>query len=585
MQAGSTFHELAHALPDEERRELYHRIMASLGFSAGQQEAESVVPASIHSEQRYEIIRREINDLGLWGRLRLWLRSWLTGKAKEDAHVDIRLLNLRRHLLRAQICPRASSTHLLSTQFAERLFTLFQAAAPVTSLFNDIWESREMLRTVVQSVLEERITNVKKQLNDFITDDEMTDIYVVSRSRTEIRNHLLERLDAYIDRIHDGVFAEIAAGITPLYYMKGIALFDYVGLLATFGYDAGEDPPEDPPEFKAVRATEVVDQLEDLYYACYTWQRLEGKTRIHRELLEYYLQAKHASYSDEPLSAEHISHQVQTLEQDIRSLNDAAAAFVKQVPLTDIIRYHRDDPYYRVVVYMPKVNLKEFYYSALRIELLQQIDARFDNVHHSAIEQLIEETFGHHPPDFPNFRSGGGSTVSKLGLPTFRHVRSLNILFNYIQIVYRRVIRQRLTVIHRAVSGRNRDLSNELSFYTGGLEDVADKIIAFDESFSPESEEGKTFYRIRYSVEKDVTQQRIYRSMVAQRERQSRALLDKGLEYLQGMLTVMQKLRTLQSDLKDETGEQGVSAYTLVERYASSVERAIRLIRLIMAQE
>ncbi len=585
MQAGSTFHELAHALPDDERRELYHRIMASLGFSAGRQEEDSVVPATIHSDQRYEIIRREISELGLWSRLRLSLRSWLTGKAREDAYVDIRLLKLRRSLVRARVCPRASSTHLLSVEFAERLFELFQSAAPVTSLFNDIWESSDMLRAVLQSVLEDRIPNAKKQLSDFITEEEMTDIYVVSRSRTEIRNHLLERLDAYLDRIHDGVFAEIAAGITPLYYMKGIALFSYAALLAAFGYDAGEDPPEDVPEFKAVRAAEVLDQLEELYYACYTLQRLEGKIRIHRELLEYYLQAKHAAYADEPPRAEQITQQVQALDQDIHSLNDAANTFVKQVPLADMIRYHREDPYYRLVVYMPKVNLKEFYYSALRIELLQQIDARFDTVHQSAIEQLIEETFGHHPPDFPNFRSGGGSTVSKLGLPTFRHVRSLNILYNYIQTVYRRVIRQRLTVIHRAVSGRNRDLSNELSFYTGGLEDVADKIAAFDESFSPESEEGKTFYRVRYSVEKDATQQRIYRSMVAQRERQSRALLDKGLEYLQGMLTVLQKLRTLQNELKDETGEQGVSAVTLVERYASSVERAIRLIRLIMTQE
>ncbi|TVQ39241.1 MAG: hypothetical protein EA384_06995 [Spirochaetaceae bacterium] len=585
MQTGSRFQELAHALPEEERRQLYQRIMSSLGLGTENEKRDTIVPTAIHADQRREIVEREISGLGLWGRVRLWLRSWLTGKARQDAFIDLKLLTLRRHLVHAGVCPKASATELVSQEFGQRLYELFRAAAPVASLFEDLWDSREMLRNVIQLVLERRVPQAKTELNDFMTDDEMKDIYVVGRSKTEIRNHLLERLEAYIARIHEGVFTEIAAGITPLYHMKGLALFDYVQLLALFGYDSMQDPGDEPPDLSHVRSSEIIDQLEELYYAFYTWQRLEGKIRVHRELLEYYLRARQTALADESSDERNLPARLQTIEHDLRGLNDAASLFYHQNPLAEVIKYHHADPYYRLVVYVPRINLKDFYYNALRVALLEQVDQRFDVVREGAIDVMIEETFGHHPPDFPNFRSGGASAVSKLGLPTFRHVRSLNILYNYIQIIYRRVFRQQLPQIHRTISSRNRDLSNELSYYTAALEDVADKITAFDETFSPENDDGKTFYRLRYSLEKDLTQQRIYRSIVTQRDRQSRALIEKGLECLQGLLTVCAKLRTMQDALKEDDSEHAATVQALIERYSSSLERVTKLVRLILSAE
>ncbi len=585
MPHTSTFHELAYALPEEERRELYRRIMSSLGLGKDNEQRDTIVPTQIHPEQRRSIIEREMGDLGLWGRLRLWFRSWLTGKPRQDAFVDLKLLSIRKQLLSAEVCPKASATELVAAEFGRRLFALFQAAAPVASVFQDMWQSQEMLRNVIQLLLERRIPQAKTGLMDFMTDEEMKEIYVVGRSKTEIRNHLLERLDAYIGRIHQGVFDEIAAGVTPLYYMKGLALFDYVQLLAVFGYNAGDSPAAEVPELSDVRATDIIEQLEELYYAFYTWQRLEGRIRVHRELLDHYLRAQQATFSDDPPNDAEIRTQAEAIEQDIRSLHETAAVFIKHNPLADMIKYHHADPYYRFVVYVPKINLKDFYYNALRVLLLEQIDQRFEVVREGAIEVLIDETFGHHPPDFPNFRSGGASAVNRLGLPTFRHVRSLNILYNYVQIIYRRVFRQQLTLIHRTISSRHRDLSNELSFYAAGLEDVADKITAFDETFSPDSDEGKSFYRVRHTMEKDLSQQRVYRSIVVQRDRQSRLLVEKGLEHLQGMLAVLSKLRTLQGGLKEDDGEARTAAHALIERYASSLERITKLVRLILTAE
>ena len=585
MPHTSTFHELAYALPEEERRELYRRIMSSLGLGKDNEQRDTIVPTQIHPEQRRSIIEREMGDLGLWGRLRLWFRSWLTGKPRQDAFVDLKLLSIRKQLLSAEVCPKASATELVAAEFGRRLFALFQAAAPVASVFQDMWQSQEMLRNVIQLLLERRIPQAKTGLMDFMTDEEMKEIYVVGRSKTEIRNHLLERLDAYIGRIHQGVFDEIAAGVTPLYYMKGLALFDYVQLLAVFGYNAGDSPAAEVPELSDVRATDIIEQLEELYYAFYTWQRLEGRIRVHRELLDHYLRAQQATFSDDPPNDAEIRTQAEAIEQDIRSLHETAAVFIKHNPLADMIKYYHADPYYRFVVYVPKINLKDFYYNALRVLLLEQIDQRFEVVREGAIEVLIDETFGHHPPDFPNFRSGGASAVNRLGLPTFRHVRSLNILYNYVQIIYRRVFRQQLTLIHRTISSRHRDLSNELSFYAAGLEDVADKITAFDETFSPDSDEGKSFYRVRHTMEKDLSQQRVYRSIVVQRDRQSRLLVEKGLEHLQGMLAVLSKLRTLQGGLKEDDGEARTAAHALIERYASSLERITKLVRLILTAE
>ena len=535
MASSNTFRELAHALPDEERRELYRKIMVSLGFTRDDDESRALVRTEIHPDQRRDMISRELAALGPLGRLRLWLRSWLTGKIKEDALIEQKLRTLRKRMVRSEVCVSSSLSEMLSDSFAQRLFDMYLRAYPLVPLFSDLWKSKELLRTVVQSVLERRISGSKKRLGDFLSDEEMREIYVNSGSRTEIRNHLLERLDHYIASIHEGVFAEILAGLSPLYHLKNLALYDYPLLLSSFGMDVSAAPSVEPPAFSRCRAVTVLDQLEELYHALYLWHRLESKFAVHRELLEYYLQAEAADLSEEPVHEADVSRGTAGLERDIKALHDAAREFSANVPLADLIRYYREDPYHRLVVYTPRIHLKEFYYSALRVELLSEVDERFPSVRESAITTLIEETFGHQPPEFTHYRAGSPVVSGKGGLPTFRYVRSVNILYNFLQIIFRRVIRPAISSVQRSIPARSREISNELSFFSAGLEDLADKLHAFDESFSPDSDEGKTFFRVRYSMEKDATQQRIYRSIVAQRDKQARGMLDKGLEYLQGM--------------------------------------------------
>ncbi|TVR03793.1 MAG: hypothetical protein EA403_06180 [Spirochaetaceae bacterium] len=582
MASSSTFRELVHALPDEERKELYRKIMVSLGLTQNDDESRALIRTEIHPDQRRDIISREIAALGPWGRLRLWIRSWLTGKIKEDALVDQKLRTLRKRLVRSEVCVSSSQSELLSEQFAGRLYAMYCSAYPLVPLFSDLWKSKELLRTVVQSVLERRISGSKKRLGDFLSDEEMREIYVNSGSRTEIRNHLLERLDHYIASIHDGVFAEILAGLSPLYHLKNLALYDYALLLSSFGYDSSAAPGSEPPSFSRCRAVAVLDQLEELYHALYVWHRLESKFTIHRELLEYYVQAEPAELSEEPVQQSDLARSTAALERDIKALHEAAREFSSHVPLADLIRYYHEDPYHRLLVYTPRIHLKEFYYSALRVELLGEVDERFPSVRESAITTLIEETFGHQPPEFTHYRAGAAAVSGKGGLPTFRYVRSVNILYNFLQIIFRRVIRPSISSIQRSIPARSREISNELSFFSAGLEDLGDKLHAFDESFSPDSDEGKTLFRVRYSMEKDATQQRIYRSIIAQRDKQARGMLDKGLEYLRGMQASLRKAGAAMSPHREETTS---GPDVLIARFSGSLERIVRLVDLIISTE
>ena len=87
----------------------------------------------------------------------------------------------------------------------------------------------------------------------------------------------------------------------------------------------------------------------------------------------------------------------------------------------------------------------------------------------------------------------------------------------------------------QGVLRQNRITLNRLLVHVATLEDLETKIRMLDESLSPDEEDGKLFTRIRYTLASDATHQRLYRSLINQKDNEVKSLIERSKEALLGL--------------------------------------------------
>ncbi|MFP4372906.1 MAG: DUF5312 family protein [Spirochaetaceae bacterium] len=535
----SRFPELVQALPDQERRDLYRRIMKSLSLDYDR--TRRIYPAEVQRTQRAELIRRDMERMSFGMRFRVWLRRLFSGKNREDCFLDARLGALRRTLQAAGL--HASGTHAdgLDPQIAERLFELYRAAYPVIPLFGHLWEKKESLRLIIHRLLEIKIPDAKHSPEDLLPRGDMEDIFIRTQSKEDIRRELLSRLDEYLKSIPEDVYAQIEVGIVPLYYLRDIGLFDFQRFFQQFGYRPGLAPPGGRPNMHRASVKQTLAYLEELYYAVYSALKVPRKFFVHGELLADF--AERNSGPTERTDAEQERNAVVAhLEQHLKELHDAVLRFNQRTPLVELIRFHRSDPYYRVMAYAPQLNLREFYNNSMRIEILSRLDEGFAQIRKGVIDRLIAEIFGGDLRHFDFLPEAIPATLRSQGLPPLKHVAALNVIHQYVKHPFKRDLQEFLRVLGRMMPAREKGIANSIVEHSSGLQDVEEKAESLDQGFSPDADSGKIFHRVRYAADSDAVQHRSYRNLVTQTDREVAALIDEGLAHIDGIRSALQEL-------------------------------------------
>ncbi|NBC29069.1 MAG: hypothetical protein GVY29_03650 [Spirochaetes bacterium] len=551
-----TFSNLVRTLSDEERKRLYARITKSLGYD--ETSRTRIYPSELHREQRESLIERDIARLPLGLRIRFFFRKLFGRGSAEDAFISVKLGQMKRHVRRSGISMEGPAPVRIGPELGVRVFSLYQAAYPIIPFFVHIWDDLAVFQQIVHEPLRRRIPGAKSRLDDFIHETELESIYMNRQNHGDLRTEVQNRIDEYISSIHDDVLTQIAEGLMPLYYLRDVCLFDYHRFFHAFGAIIGSEPPTQIPNFQPATGQAVLPQLDDLYYALYAAGKARESTGIHGEILEAY-EAIHAS----ELGEEADGSEAKRLSDGIEAVKNATSHFDARTPIDDIIRFLEEDPYYRFIVYVPKLNLKEFYHNALKVNVLSELDQRFPDIRAGTVRRMIESIFGKEPPDFAHFRESVPDSLAKLGLRGFSHVKSLNILYNYIQQIYRNRHQDFVRSIGELLPTRRKSVANDLAFHSAGIEDMVEKIRSFDYSFSPEGDNGKRLYRLRYAVERDASQHRLFQEFVSQINREASSLTREGVEHLQGLERIF---RELISDLPSGLADQFQRRFAGLER-------------------
>ncbi len=535
----SNLHQLAASLTEEERRVLRQRIKRALSVESPTEVR--IYPAQMREEEKQRLIATEIARLTLRERIGFAMRRLMSSRPVSEVFAEYKLEMMRESIREKTGGSVDPDGGILTAEAVRQVWEVYRLVYPLISFFQDLWADSRVLADSILHVMATKIPNAKHELEQFMSAAQLQDAFVTTENKKAVSAELGKRMAEYFNGIPESVFDEIQNGVQPLYDLKNVCLFPFEQFFAHFGWDSKGMEPDANPTFRPAAARDVIEYLDRLYYAAYSASRLKSSVVIHREILEFYFADK-TGIAFGRLSTDArtvIEEKTKRLGRHLTKLTVGVRSFFRSFPIGDIIRVESGDPYYRFQVYVPRIRLKEFYVSALQEKVATELDKRFPELRMGIVDRMKKDVFGSDVlPDFEFYRSSAQSTILNLGLPTFRYVKSLNVLYAFLRQHYRGTIHDLVRILQRNMPFRRREVGNDLVLHAAGLEDVLDTIREFDYSFSPESEEGKAFFRVRYSVEKDISQQRSYRNIVAQKDREAKALLEKGLEHLNGVESI-----------------------------------------------
>jgi hypothetical protein len=526
--------EISSELPERERRELLAKIHRSLNRE-GKGEYSRI---ELKQAERERLIGEEMQQLSLWVRFILWLRRLFSGKSRRDVFVDFKIKQLKRAIRQKSSGLTGFETRNLTPKFARQFFDLYSVAYPLREVFHSFHTDQEFRSQAITHLFDSKLPEAKTRLENFLPLEEMEKIFRDTGNENEVKKSLLRKYNEYIKRIPEKLVRQIQEGLKPFNYLKNLVLFPYAGFFRHFNYQ----PPagmldEKYPYFNHASVMLMLEQLERLWYAVSLANNLGVEWFCHEEIFTYYIGERiRAEIGEEQSFApeyQEVEQELFELSSALVALVDAARDFEHKVPVFDLLRYFRKDPYYRLVSNVPRFQAKPIYISCLRERILEQLEDRIVHVKKSVVEKKIKDIFKTNQLyEMFYYLEKSSFDYEALDLPYFGYTKSLKVLYNYLSKIYKGYIQEAIQIVNTYLVAGNRIIQTRLNQQAAGLEELEAKIVLFDRALAPDEDDGKILLRLRHRLSTDLNQQKMYRNFIGQKDREARQLIDQGIEYL-----------------------------------------------------
>jgi len=541
MLEKSRLEELSMALPEKERKVLLERI----GKRMEREEGEEAVPVELKEDEREKIIAFEMKKASGWVRFMLWLRTLLSGRPREDVFLDIRLRLLKAHIRAVSPGVTGFETRDLSPKFGRKLYDVFIKVQSLAGIYHALGSDKAVRNAAYTWYVEQRWEQSKKTVDQFIGTEEMEEIFAQTGQTEEIRKKLSLRLNDYVRSIPETFMLQLEEQVRMHLSLGRLVSFPFSSFFRYFNHMLVE--PSDPryPDFEHAPVMLTLDLMEKLHVAFSLVRRCAPAYLYAEEPIAYYLFVRSGLKPDDGESDGKIEPELVRLRSDVTELTKEIDSFEAMVPLLDVLRYFRRDPWYQLMFNPPRLYLKSLYFSTLKARLGQELEEKLGMIKESVIGRKIQELLkGHRLVDFSYFKETPEFDFRKLGLPYFSCIRSLGLMYNYILQQFKGAVQEAAQIVAGTALANNRITQNKLTQNISGLEDLEARIVLFDRSLSSDEEDGKQLSRFRFNVATDLLLQKSYRAFVLQKDREARDLMDKAKEHLLGVRKIFDEIRT-----------------------------------------
>ncbi len=393
--------------------------------------------------------------------------------------------------------------------------------------------------------IEQRWEASKSTVYEFIGVEEMEEIFAQTGQTDEIRKKLALRLNDYVRAIPESFILQLEEQAKLHIFLDRLASFPFSAFFRYFNHTLADAGDVREPLFEHAPVMLMLDLLEKLHVSFSLFHLAAPDYLYAEEPVAYYLFARAGLKPGEGKEAGKIDAELARLRNDVTELAKEIDSFEAAVPLLDLLRFFRNDPWFQLVFNAPRLYLRSLYFSTLKQRLGQELDERLGTIKERVIDRKIQEVLkGPRLVEFTYYRENPDFDFRKLGLPYFSCIRSLSIVYNYILQQFKGTVQDAAQIVAGTALASNRILQNRLTQNISGIEDLEARVVLFDRSLSPDEEDGKQLGRYRFSVATDLLLQKSYRGFIMQKDHEARDLIDKAREYLSGVRRIFDEIRT-----------------------------------------
>jgi hypothetical protein len=459
--------------------------------------------------------------------------------------LDIRLRNLKSHIRAISPGITGFETRDLSVKFARKLYDVYQALQPLAGIYHAMCSDKAVKGAAYTWYVENRLETAKKTVDDFVSGEEMEEIFAQTGQTDEIKKKLSLRLNDYVRTIPETFLLQLEEQARLHVFLSRLTAFPFATFFRYFNYMLAGAVDGHHPSFEPAPAMLTLDLMEKLHVDFSLLHRAAPDYLYAEEPIAYTLFVRAGLRPGIDTTGGKVGEELGAVRSAVMALVKEVESFEAQVPLLDLVRYFRRDPWYQLMFNVPRLYLRSLYFSTLKGRLGLELDERLGTVKENVIGRKIQEVLkGQRTVEFTYYRENPDFDFRKLNLPFFSWMRGLNILYNYILQQFKGNVQEAVQIVASTVLANNRITQNRLTQNVSGLEDLEARIVLFDRSLSPDEEDGKQLGRFRFSVATDLLLQKSYRAFVVQKDREARDLIDKGKEYLTGIQKVFDEIRS-----------------------------------------
>jgi hypothetical protein len=532
----SVFFDLSRMLSDSERNELLYAINKSLKMESRNSKSgeERNDDASDEAEVKLRL-KQELKRIGLFEHFFLWLRKLISGKRYEELMLELKMDQLKKSIRRQAGNITGFETRDLRPAFAEMVWKVYEESFMLQDCFEKLFGKKGLFRDVMITFFQEELSGTIKEPEQIFSFDEMVEIYRREGSDEAVRREGNRALQEELEQVVDiELISRLERRVVPLIAAEKLVRFPFSRFFSAFGL-IGIDPKDffeatgKTPAFKSATAITSLDLIEQLYRSLFRF--IEG---CKDEPLEVETAAVVGNVcwqdDDTPRAAGELF-----LEQYNRFFQ-AARNFYDTLPLPDLIRYFRKNPFYRIRIVHERMDLKAFFLTARKIIMREYIEERLVDVREEATERNIKEIFSEGDIErLKNYRTYQSISYDELGIPVFNYQRSLALMLAFCSKNYKRDILESVRILDKGLYALNRVERDRLLMHSNTIDDVESEIEELDKSLSSEEAEGKMFQRLRFTIASDPGQQRLFKSLVQKKDKEAASLVRRGREAVEGL--------------------------------------------------
>jgi hypothetical protein len=537
----SRLEELSSALPEKERRELLERISRRME----REQSDEAVAVELKEDEREKIIAYELRKAGWWVHFLVWLRTFFSGRPAREVYLGVRLRMLKGRIRTVNPNLSGFDTRDLTPRFARRVYDIYLRLQPLLPLYRALTSDKAVRGAAFTFLVERRYPEAKKAVEQLVSDAEMEEIYSQTGQTDEIRKKMGLRLAEYVRGVPESLVLQLEEQCRLHLALARLCAFPFASLFRYFNFLLPDVADAKYPSFEHAPAMLTLDLLEKLHVATALLLRSAPDYPYAEEPAAFYMMVHAGLKPSESGDYAKVGADLARMRAEVTALGREAEAFAAQVPLLDLVRYFRRDPWYQLLFNAPRLYLRSLYSGTLKLRIGQELEEKLGTIRERVISRKVQDMLkGGRIVEFSWYKEIPDFDFRKLGLPFFTHFRSLSLAYNYILQQYKGTIQEATQVVANTALASNRITQTRLMQAASGLEDLEARIVLFDRSLSMDEDDGKQLARFRYGVASDLLLQKSYRAFISQKDKEARELVDKTREHLAAIRKVFDEIRT-----------------------------------------